>query len=244
MTHEGKKQLASRSQGDDAAANAAYQSGLVFLGLAELPIIDMRHYLDHQLDMHHSMASFISRKRIEHAMGNSEHQLIWMMEKDNNLSRKELIRSLPIDDALRVLDQWIFNIKANPDKTLAENRPVSANDRCYDKEHKIIDDSQGTWDGRWNQKVAGPCQQRFPHFAQSRYVAGESIYGDTLICEKQSVAQAIESGVYGRVDIKPFQSQLEQIFPAGVCRYPQAANEKVSRLLKVIKQEETQPARS
>lgn len=234
MTHEGKKQLAPRTAGDKAAADAAYQSGLVFLGLAELPIIDLRHYLDDQLDMHHSMASFISRKRIENAKGNSDHQLIWMMEKDNTLSRKELIRSLPIDDALRVLDQWIFNIKANPEKTLAENRPQSASDRCYDKDHKIIDESQGTWDGLWNNKVAGPCQQRFPHYAQSRYVAGESIYGDTLVCDKQSVAQAIEAGVYGRVDIKPFQSQLEQIFPHGVCRYPQEANEKVSRLLQEI----------
>ena len=76
------------------------------------------------------------------------------------------------------------------------------------------------------------CQQRFPHFTQSRFVAGESIYGDTLYCDKQSVAAAIASGVYGSVDMKAFQSQLESIFPNGVCQYPSGVNSNVTRLLK------------
>ena len=234
MTHEGHSRIAQRSQGDLEAATAAYDAGLVFLGVADLPIIDLRHYLDHHLDMHHSMASFAARKRIEFAMGNSEHQLIWMMEKDDNLSRKDLIRSLPIGDALRVLDRWLFNIKANPNLSLEQNKPSSASDRCYDSEQNIIDNGRGTWDGQWNKKEAGVCQQRFPHFTQSRFVAGESIYGDTLYCDKQSVAHAIDAGVYGSVDMRPYQAQLETIFPHGVCQYPKGVSKHVSRLVKAI----------
>ncbi|WP_283787837.1 DUF6351 family protein [Bermanella sp. WJH001] len=236
MTHDGRIAKAKRTQGDAAAAKAAYDAGLVFLGVADIPIIDLRHYLDHKLDMHHSVASFTARKRIEYASGSSEHQLIWMMEKDDSLSRKELIRSLPIDDALRVLDQWLFNIKANPDLSLVQNRPAGASDRCYDKDNNIIDDSAGTWDGLWNQKVPGPCQQRFPHYTQSRYMAGESLYSDTLYCEKQPVARAIASGMYGDRFMKPYQVQLEQVFPNGVCKYPQGVNPRVSELVKELRQ--------
>jgi len=234
MTHEGERGLSARSPGDADAAQAAYDAGLVFLGLAELPIIDIRHYLDNQLDMHHSMASFVSRKRIQYASGNSQHQLIWMMEKDNQLSRRELIRSLPIDDALRVLDQWIFNIKAHPERSLVENRPSSASDRCYDKSHNIIDSSANTWDGQWNQKAEGVCQQRFPHFVQSRYVAGESMHGDNLYCVKVPVSEAIKKGFYGKLDMMPFLGQLEEIFPNGVCDFAMGADQRVAQLIKSL----------
>ncbi|GAA6135626.1 DUF6351 family protein [Oceaniserpentilla sp. 4NH20-0058] len=235
MTHEGNKQLASRTQGDKQAATKAYESGLVFLGFADLPIIDLRHYLDHKLDMHHSIASFSSRKRIEHAMGNSDHQLIWMMEIDDKLSRREVLRSLPIDDALRVLDQWIFNIKTNPEKAVAENRPEVARDRCYDKEHNIIDDAVNTWDGQWNEKPSGVCQSRFPHYSHSRIVAGESVYSDSLVCEKVPVRFAMESGIYGDVDMWEYLSQLEGIFPNGVCQYPKGPNRHAAQLVQKLK---------
>lgn len=231
MTHDGNKVLASRTQGDAQAAMAAYQAGLVFLGFANLPIIDLRHYLDHKLDMHHSMASFTSRQRINYAMGDSRHQLIWMMERDDTLSKREAIRNLPINDALRVLDQWIFNIRANPNQSVADNRPDVARDRCYDKDHNIIDDGDTTWDGQWNQKQSGVCQSRFPHFTHSRMVAGESIYSDTLMCEKMPVRQAIEFGVYGELDMWEYLSQLEGIFPNGVCYYPKGPNPQMSLMV-------------
>ena len=237
MTHDGKAQLASRSIGDSRAANAAYQAGLVFLGVADIPIIDLRHYLDQDLDMHHSIASFTARKRIQYAMGSSDHQLIWMMEKNNDLSRKELIRNLPIDDALRVLDQWLFNIKSHPERNLVQNRPNSASDRCYDMDNNIIDNAPDTWDGQWNQQAVGTCQERFPHYSHSRYMAGESIYGDTLHCEKQSITSAMAAGVYGSLDMSTVQVQLEGIFPNGVCKYPQGVNPKVSLLVDAINEE-------
>ena len=235
MTHEGYKMAAQRSEGSVNAIDASYRAGLVYLGMSDLPIIDLRHYLDHQLDMHHSVASFTARKRIQAAMGHSDHHLIWMAEKDNTLSRRDLLQSLPLDDALSVIDQWIINMKAHPERTVAENRPKAANDRCYDKEKNIIDDQAGTWDGQWNGKPLGVCQTRFPHFTHSRMVAGDNIYNDTLMCEKIPVTQAIASGMYGSVNMKPYVAELEAIFPKGVCAYGDVPNRKVTNMVQEIK---------
>ncbi len=236
MTHDGKKELATRSEGDDGAIKAAYRAGLVYLGLSDLPIIDMRHYLDDKLDMHHSLASFTSRKRIQNAMGNSDHQLIWMIEKNDNVSRRDLMSSLPINDALRVLDQWLINIKTNPNKSVADNRPVAANDRCYDEDKNVIDSGAQTWNGQWNGKSNGTCMTRFPNYGHSRLVAGDSVYTDTLKCQKIPVAKAVAKGVYGELNMKPYVDELETIFPNGVCEFNQKANTQVSRLIKDIKQ--------
>ena len=235
MTHNGKKTIATRSEGNDDAINAAYGSGLVYLGLSDLPIIDMRHYLDHKLDMHHSLASFTSRKRIQHAMGQSEHQLIWMMEKDDTLSRRDLLRSLPVNDALLVLDQWLINMRTHPEKSVVENRPVAANDRCYDTDLNVIDSGDTTWDGLWNGKTQGMCQSRFPHYSHSRLMAGDNVYTDTLKCQRVSVVKALRQGAYGEVDMRPYSKELERIFPDGVCQYSEEANIQVSRLIQKIK---------
>ena len=231
MTHEGQEKHASRTKGSQAAVKASYDSGLVFLGVSNIPMIDLRHYLDHKLDMHHSVASFTSRKRIEAAMGSTEHHLIWMSEKDDSLPRRDLIKSLPIADALRVLDQWVINIKKHPEKSLAQNRPKSAGDRCYDRFNNIIDNQPNTWDGAWNSKYSGECQKRFPHYSHSRIIAGGSIYDDTLQCEKISVTEAMKQGVYGGLDMKPYLGQLNRIFPEGVCEISQQPNPYVKKLV-------------
>lgn len=236
MTHEGKRLKAVRTEGDQGAVQAAYASGLVFLGQADLPIIDLRHYLDHKLDMHHSVASFTARKRIENAMGSSQHQLIWMMEKDPNLSRRDLVRSLPINDALRVLDKWLINMKSNPEKSVAQNRPEVANDRCYDHYQNVLASGDSAWDGQWNDKAMGECQSRFPHFQHSRLIAGDNIYGDTLMCERIPVEQAVRSTLYGKVDMMPYKEKLEKIFPDGVCDYGQKPNVSVQKIVQKIKQ--------
>ncbi len=235
MTHSGDKVVAGRSEGSDDAIAAAYKSGLVYLGLSDLPIIDMRHYLDHKLDMHHSLSSFTSRKRIQNAMGNSDHQLIWMVEKDDSVSRRDLLNSLPIEDALRVLDKWLINIKTFPEKSVAQNKPVAANDRCYDSDKHVIDSGATTWDGAWNGEAKGTCMQRFPSYSHSRLMAGDNIYTDTLKCTKVPVAKAIASGVYGDVDMQPHLSELQAVFPDGVCQFNSQANTQVSRVIEAIK---------
>ena len=55
---------ARRSAADVDAIAAAYRSGQVFLGEMTMPMIDLRHYLEPELNMHHSLQSFSTRLRV------------------------------------------------------------------------------------------------------------------------------------------------------------------------------------
>ena len=57
--------ISPRTEGDPVAGAAAYDSGMVFVGDIDIPIIDWRHYLEEALDMHNSHQSFASRSRME-----------------------------------------------------------------------------------------------------------------------------------------------------------------------------------
>ncbi|MEX2334885.1 MAG: DUF6351 family protein, partial [Pseudohongiella sp.] len=71
---------AARTRGDLQAIQALYQSGMVFDGQLNIPVIDWRHYLEDELDMHNSHQSFSARQRIENRMGNSGNQVIWFTD--------------------------------------------------------------------------------------------------------------------------------------------------------------------
>ena len=54
-----------------------------------------------------------------------------------------------------------------------------------------------------------------------KLLAGEDIKGDRFSCILQSIAQAIDKGVYQPVDVRAYKQQLESSFPKGVCDYSQ-----------------------
>lgn len=206
MSHQGKvRPLASRYQGNIAAATAAYQSGLVFLGELNVPLIDVRKYLDHQLDIHHSFASGAARERIISANHNTDNHVIWTSEPTFD----------PMWHAVDVMDQWLTNQQQQHDK------PADAVDTCFDRHGAVIASGERVWDGDWNQQPTGKCQRRFPFNQTSRQVAGESISGYTFHCQRIPVSQAISQGFYDPIDMSQHRSQLEQIFPTGVCDYGQ-----------------------
>ena len=64
LSPDGGLTPAARTKGSRPAIAAAYNSGLVFTGRIDLPIIDWRHYLEDQLDMHNSRQSFARRQRM------------------------------------------------------------------------------------------------------------------------------------------------------------------------------------
>ncbi len=225
MTHNGEKNMAARTQANPGAVAAAYKSGHLFTGLLEIPIIDLRHYLDETLDIHHSWASFSTRQRIESMFGKSDQQLIWTAMKPHN----------PVPDALEAIDQWMMNIRENPQKSLASNRPANINDRCYDESGTLVFDGKSAWDGNWNQRPEGPCLQKYPMKSSSRLIAGDNMQSETLKCALQPVAKAIENGLYHPVDMTPYLSQLESTFPTGVCDYEQTPIGKPSTLMERLK---------
>ena len=200
---------AVREKGSIEAMQAAYRSGHIFLGKLDIPVIDVRHYLEEQLDMHHVSASFSARARMQREQGHADNQVIWMTHKPHN----------PEPLAFEVIDRWMSNIHQNPDKTVAENRPPQAVDQCMDKNGDVIAAGQGVWDGGWNYKPVGRCSEVYPTFSTSRIVAGDSIAADTLKCHLQPVEDAISNGVYGDIDVSNEVERLKKIFPDGVCDY-------------------------
>lgn len=200
---------AKRSEGDVEAMAAAYHSGNVFLGELSMPVIDLRHYLEPQLDMHHSLQSFAARLRMLRHQGHADNQLIWFAD----------VPFTPQRDALRLLERWLDNMRADESLSVVDARPVDASDRCYSASGDIIASGPSVWDGVWSGKDDGECMRQFPIYSNPRIVAGDDYAGDIFKCRLQPVDAAIASGVYAPVDVSAHRNELRRIFASGVCDY-------------------------
>ncbi len=208
---------APRKASDPGAITAAFESGMVNRGETEIPFVDLRHYLEEELDMHNSHQSFAARQRMLNHDGDASNQVIWFIDRNPDGSNFDNTM-----DAFAVLDEWMANIHANPDATVGENRPDSARDSCFDNTGGLIASGDDVWDGILDDNAPGVCTERFPIYSTSRIVAGAPITGDFFKCELQAISEAIEGGLYG--DWVPTAEQreaLDQIFPDGVCDYSQ-----------------------
>jgi hypothetical protein len=206
---------APRTMGNLDAMQAAYESGLVFMGDIDLPVLDWRHYLEDELDMHNSHQSFAARQRIRDARGNSDNQVIWFTDVEQGLERFDQVPML-----LETMDAWMMNILAHPELSVAENKPPAAVDRCFDAQGNDIAAGEGVWDGILEDDPPGECAQYFQIYGTSRIVAGGPFKGSIFKCQLKPVAQAITDGDYGvwqPTDIE--QATLESIFPTGVCDF-------------------------
>jgi hypothetical protein len=217
MSHNGKAEKpAARIPGSLAAAKGAYQSGNVFLGKLDIPIIDVRPYKDPILDIHHSWSAISSRARIlDFNQGKNPNQSIWISGAQYDA------RWDAFDAMVRWLDARATGVipgNEAPESIVAAD---FANDRCLDNNGNIIASGHGVWDGRWNDKDDGRCTQQYPFFQSSRQAAGDDSTASVLFCHLVSVKDAIESGVYAPLDASPYQTQLETLFPDGVCDYRQ-----------------------
>jgi hypothetical protein len=209
---------APRTEGDLEAMQAAYESGLVFMGNVDIPIIDWRHYLEDFLDMHNSHQSFAARQRIRDAKGNSDNHVIWFT--DVGPAGPEFDQT---PEALEVIDEWMTNILSNPAGGVAGNKPLRAVDRCFDADGTEFAAGDDVWDGILDTDTPGACTDRFPIYSTSRIVAGGPFKGSIFKCHLKPVAQAIADGDYGVWVPTPLdQAMLERIFPDGVCDFSQA----------------------
>lgn len=207
---------APRTQGDMHAIRALYDSGMVFDGQLNIPVIDWRHYLEHILDMHNTHQSFSARQRIRNRMGNDDNQLVWFTDARPERSFDQTMQ------ALGVLDEWVMNIKANPDGGVADNRPATAQDACFATDGSLIAEGADVWGGILDNAAAGACTQAFPLYSTSRIVAGSPIEGSIFKCSLKALDTALSDGTYGNWAPDTTQiGQLRQIFPEGVCDYSQ-----------------------
>jgi hypothetical protein len=195
--------------------HAAYRSGMVFHGDIDIPIIDWRNYLEPFLDMHNAHQSFASRQRMLDWDGDASNQVIWFTDTASPATRFD---QTPM--ALQVIDRWMRNIAANPQRSVAENKPAVAVDSCFNAAGASIASGDGVWDGILDGKPAGACTTAFPLHSTSRIVAGGPIEGGIFKCQLQSVDDAVARGLYGAWSPDAAQiARLKQIFPTGVCDY-------------------------
>ncbi len=195
LSPDGGATPAARREGNQEAGYAAYRSGMVFRGKLDIPVIDWRHYLEHQLNMHNSHQSFASRQRLLNYDGDASNQLIWFTD-----ARPAGPVSDPTPQAFLVLDRWIKNIEANPGKSVGENKPADAKDSCFATNGSLIASGDDVWNGILDDKPAGACTQAFPTFETSRIVAGGPIEGSIFKCSLQPVASALAHGRLRGVD--------------------------------------------
>ena len=125
LSSDGGVTPAPRREGDLSAMHAAYTRGLYFDGDVDMPMIDWRHYLEEELDMHNSHQSFASRQRMLDQDGDASNQVIWFT--DARPARQ--VDQTP--EAFGVIDEWMANIREHPDQGVAGNKPELATDRCF-----------------------------------------------------------------------------------------------------------------
>jgi hypothetical protein len=214
LSGDGGVTPAPRTTGDRDAIAAAYDSGLVFRGEIDIPVIDWRHYREEDLDMHNSHQSFASRQRMLDGQGAADNQVIWFT--DGRPAR--LSDQTPL--AFRVIDEWMTNLRSNPGASVTQARPAGAVDRCFTATGTEIAQGPDVWDGVLNDQPAGACTEAFQLYSTSRIVAGGPIEGGVFACSLQTVEEAVGRGLYG--DWAPSEAdvaRLQQVFPTGVCDY-------------------------
>jgi hypothetical protein len=216
LSPDGGLTPAPRSPGDIAAMNAAYSSGMVFDGDIDIPVIDWRHYLEDELDMHHSHQSFASRQRLLDVDGDAGNQVIWFTDARPAVAFDQT----PM--AFEVIDDWMTNIRSHPERSVAENRPAAAVDSCFDTSGNLIASGEQVWNGVLDEAAPGACTQQFPLYSSTRRVAGGPYRGGVFKCALQPVGAAVAAGLYGSwVPTAEEQARLQQIFPTGVCDFTQ-----------------------
>ena len=212
LSPDGGVTPAPRRHSELVAGKAIYRSGMRFDGDVGIPIIDWRHYLEEELDMHHSHQSFASRRRIELARGNYDNQVIWFT--DARPARQ--FDQTP--EAFEVIDEWMANLRAHPERGVAGNKPPRAVDRCFTTDGDEIAAGDDVWNGILDEGPPGVCTQRMPVFKSTRIVAGGPIEGGIFECARMSVDEAISNGTYGPWQPDAAQrDRLIEIFPDGVC---------------------------
>ncbi len=203
-----------RTEGDLLAIERAHTSGMVFRGDIDVPTIDLRHYLEHELDMHNTHQSFAARQRMLDAKGEADNHVIWFADA------RPIAQTDPTMHAFAVLDEWLLNLEADPALSVADARPADAVDTCFRTDGSLWHAGDDVWAGILDDGPAGACTAEFPIYSTSRIEAGAPITGDVFKCRTKPLDDALADGTYGdRADgFTPAQiERLERTFPAGVC---------------------------
>jgi hypothetical protein len=210
--------IAAREVADPEALKIAYQTGRVNEGgggLATIPIVDLRSYLDVPYadgtsDVHDAYRSGVTRARLVAANGNANNQVIVTVASVGNLGQDQggiAPLGKVTKEVIAQLDNWIVGIQSDtsnrpPAEKVARNKPSELVDSCYDE--KVV-------------KFTDPvkCSQMFPYASDPRLVAGAPAADDIFKCALKPVSAKDYKQTLTAEQI----SRLKSIFPQGVCDY-------------------------
>ncbi len=205
------KVVSTRTNGQIEGIEAAYHTGRVNQGsggLASVPILHFRPYLDPRGDIHDRFRDLQIRARLRKANGHADNQVIWLYSADETgVTVSEL--------ALATMTQWLDNLVSDTSEAPALSRvlkakPEQAVDACWDEQGMRIDEA-------FEFSSNGQCNTLYPPHSNPRIAAGAPLADDTIKCALRTPARSDYS-----VSFSDSQWQaLLTTFDQGVCDYSQ-----------------------
>ncbi len=207
----------TRTQGQLAGIEAAYRTGRVnqgSAGLASIPILHFRPYLDPRGDIHDRFRDFQIRARLRKANGHADNQVIWLYW-GNQVGAT--VSELALTTMSHWLDKLIADTSEAPALTKVLNaKPEQAVDACWDVEGNRIDE-------QLEYSNPGQCNTLYPTHSNPRIAAGAPLADDAIKC----ALRAPERSDYSIAFSDAQWQQLLAVFPEGVCDYSQAGQGQV-----------------
>ncbi len=200
-----------RAEADPDALRIAYETGRVTSGgggLATIPIIDERNYLDHVANFHASYYSFVMRERLLRDNGHA----------DNYVLQRRMAPLSRADENLALMDEWLVAIALDETANDAAAKvvgakPAALQDACWNDDGIEIVEPAVFDRGAIFDNTQGRCNELFPPHAGARIVAGGPLTSDVLKCE----LKPIDPTDYAVPFTQEETTRLESIFPGGVC---------------------------
>jgi hypothetical protein len=213
--------VATRTIGDVAAIEAAYDSGRITyggLGLKRTPIIDYRGYVDqpeNSNETHSRFHSFSMRQRLLEANGNFNNQVMLVEDGSTTTGNGLFSDTSPVlSHALTQMDGWLTKFLADATPApipvkINRTKPSDLADACFTNKGTVKIAEQQVY------QYDTTCNQLYPAFSTPRMVAGEPLANDVLKCE----LRRIDLSLYKVRFTEAEAAQLKAIFAQGVCDY-------------------------
>ena len=206
------KHMTNRMTAHRDATRRAYEGGRILFGgngLRDMPIITRMGGgdLDPEGDVHVRYHAHSIRARLIEANGHADNQVIVGNEA-------------PIELLIDQMDRWLSAIESDPsDRPLADrvvaNKPGDVVDACWSDDVKIVEKQTLAGTGR--------CNSLFPVGLSPELVAGAPIELDIIKC----TLKPIDSDDYDVPFTDSQRTQLESIFPNGVCDWSKSGHQQV-----------------
>ncbi|MCZ2860132.1 DUF6351 family protein [Blastococcus sp. VKM Ac-2987] len=195
-----------RVEGDVEAIRAAYSTGRTTSGaggLATVPIIDARPYLDLAANFHDSVRSFSMRDRLIKANGHADNQVILRADPSvyEDVEREFLAQ----------MDAWLTALGEDrsdaPEAVkVLRAKPDDLVDACWTADGTKIEEPATYSD-------EGRCNELFPPHSGPRIAAGGPLSDDVWKCQLTPVDPSGYAVSFTDAEL----DRLREIFPDGVC---------------------------